>query len=171
MFASAKSTLKHLWPSRDSFMTAPRNGFSLIELMVVVAVIAVLAGVAYPSYRNQIMKSNRVEARNALLQVQVAQEKFFLQFGRYAGDSGGSTTELVNAPTHATTPGLGIPASTASGYYTISLVRPTTTTYTATATATGGQANDNDCRTLSITETGNKTSTKAGGGASSSCWK
>ena len=146
-------------------------GFTLIEAMVVVAVIAILAGVAYPSYRSQVMRSNRAEAKNALLQVQVAQEKFYLQAGRYAGDNACAATELTNAPTHATTPGLGVPASTSSGHYSITLCRPTTSTYTATATAAGAQANDTECRRFEVTQTGAKTSYNSSNGLTTKCWK
>jgi type IV pilus assembly protein PilE len=146
-------------------MSNTQRGFTLIELMIVVAVVAILAGVAYPSYRNQVMRSNRVEARNALLQVQVAQEKFFLQFGRYAG-----AAELTPLPT-ASPAGLGIPASTPAGNYTIGLPVGGSATYTAVATAAGAQQNDSDCRTFRIDQTGNKTSTNSSGGTSTSCWK
>jgi len=148
------------------------GGFTLIELMITVAIIAILAGVAYPSYRNQVMRSNRSEAKNALLQLQLAQEKYFLQFGRYAGSSCNVLTEMTNSPKDTTTPGLGIPARTPNGLYTICLVRPTTTSFTATATAAGAQTGDTDCRTFSITETGDKDSTNSSGSSTmTKCWK
>jgi len=147
-------------------------GFSLIELMIVVAIVAILAGVAYPSYRNQVMRSNRAEAKNAILQVQVAQEKFYVQSGRYAGDNACAATELTNAPDHATTPGLGVPASTSGGHYAITLCRPTASTYTATATATGAQLNDSECRRFEVTQTGNKTSYNSSNVlTTTACWK
>ena len=68
-------------------MKKTQYGFTLIELMITVAIIAILAGIAYPSYLSQVRRSNRTEARTALLQAQVAQEKFFLQYNRYAGNS------------------------------------------------------------------------------------
>lgn len=147
-------------------MKKSAHGFTLIELMVTVAIIAILAAIAYPSYRNQVMRSNRAEARNALLQIQVAQEKFFLQNNRYAGDTtaAASVTELNNLPT-AATPGLGVASATANGYYTITLVSPTDTTYVATATAAGSQAADAACASLTINQTGTRTPTAG------DCWK
>ena len=139
-----------------------RKGFTLIELMITVAIVAILAAVAYPTYRSYVMRSNRVEAQNALLQIQVAQEKFFLQHNRYAT----TNTELTNAPGDAT-PGLGMRSTTEHGYYTLSLAPGpggSVNGYTATATATGGQAQDTDCPTFSITHTGVRS-------PSTGCWK
>ena len=150
-------------------MTQSTRGFTLIELMVTVAIVAILASVAYPSYRKQVMRSNRAEGRNALLQVQVAQEKFFLQRNRYAGETPYTNptaiAELNNAPTNTTTPGLGIPSLTVNRLYEIRLDRPTTTTYTVTAIAQGGQTNDTGCTTLSIDQSGTRSPTTG------NCWK
>jgi type IV pilus assembly protein PilE len=149
-------------------MKHSQSGFTLIELMITVAVVAILASIAYPSYRNTVMRSNRAEAKNALLQVQVAQEKFFLQRNRYAGATpyANSVTELNNAANHAT-PGLGISSTTPRGHYQIRLDRPSATTFTATAVAIGSQASDTACATLSINELGRKLPDPA----TSSCWK
>jgi type IV pilus assembly protein PilE len=144
-----------------------RNGFTLVELMITVAIAGILAAIAYPSYRNQVLRSHRAEARSALLQLQVAQEKYFLQYNRYAG---ASTAELTNKPTDST-PGLGIAATTTNGYYSITLSRPTSSTYTATATATSTQADDTDCKTLVVDNTGSQTATKSTNAASTVCWK
>lgn len=128
-------------------MNKSQRGVTLIELMVVIVVLAILASIAVPSYRRYVMRSNRTEATAALLQLRIAQEKFFLQNGQYADDGALST-----APPN----GLGIPTSTPSNYYTIALDRTSTTAYTATATAVNGQADDTDCASLSINETGER---------------
>ena len=60
-----------------------QKGVNLIELMIVVTIVAILGAIAYPSYRNQLMRSHRSEAKAALLQIQVAQEKWFLQNNAY----------------------------------------------------------------------------------------
>jgi type IV pilus assembly protein PilE len=150
-------------------MKHSQSGFTLIELMITVAIVAILAGIAYPSYRDQVRRSNRAEARSALLQVQVAQEKFFLQNNRYAGaaTAAGSVTELNNAPTTVSpgVPGLGIPSVTPRGHYTITLVRPTNTEFTARATATGSQASDTACAVLTINHLGVRTP------STDNCWK
>ena len=60
------------------------QGFSLIELMITVAVVAILAAVAYPSYVSQIAKGKRAECRGGLLQSMQQQERYFTQYNAYA---------------------------------------------------------------------------------------
>ncbi len=80
--------------------TAAR-GFSLIELMVVVAIVALLASIATASYRNYTRRATRTEGRSVLLAIQVAQEKYFLQNSQYVQTIAG----VIAAPPA----GLGIP--------------------------------------------------------------
>jgi type IV pilus assembly protein PilE len=140
-------------------MKKPARGVTLIELMVVIVVLAILASIAVPSYRRYVMRTNRTEATTALLNLRIAQEKFFLQNGQYADDGA-----LTTAPPA----GLGLPGNTASNYYTIALDRTSTTTYVATATAQNGQADDRQCATLTINETGTRTSAPS---AITECWR
>jgi type IV pilus assembly protein PilE len=142
------------------------RGFSLIELMIVVAVVAILATLATSNYRSYMLRTNRNEGRIALMQIQAAQEKYFLQNNTYA-----TTMALVVAPTNSG--GLGVTSLTAAGvtpngYYTISLPAATATTYTAQAVATGAQANDKPvlCRTFSINDQGVRSPPDSSG-----CWK
>jgi type IV pilus assembly protein PilE len=131
---------------------------TLIELMTVVVVIAVLGSIAVSSYRSYLLRTNRTEARMALLRVQAAQEKFFLQNSRYA-----TNAELDDAPPA----GLGIPTTTPSNYYAISLIDVTDTAYTAQAVATNGQTQDTAaCRTLTINQNGTRTPAQNTG-----CWR
>ena len=131
---------------------ARMRGVTLLELMAVVVIIGILGTIAVNSYRGYLLRTNRTEARMALLQIQANQEKFFLQNNRYAQ----GTAELSNPPTHATTPGLGVSATTPGGHYAITMVSDDTT-YTATATATGGQTKDAAaCLTLRISEDGTR---------------
>jgi type IV pilus assembly protein PilE len=149
----------------NRFITEPgararSRGVTLLELMAVVVIVGVLGTIAVNSYRGYLLRTNRTEARMALLQLQANQEKFFLQNNRYAAPA-----ELSLATT-AVPPGLGIPATTPSGHYTITLARPTTTTYTATATATGGQTKDAAaCLTLRINQNGDRDPT------GNECWR
>src|SRR5262245_59514616 len=137
-------------------------GVTLIELMVVIVVLAVLASIAVPSYRRYMIRSNRTEATAALLQMQTAQEKFFLQNNRYATDD-----EIADGPPD----GLGLPTTTQSGYYDISLADGLPTNQfraTAVPAADRGQKDDDACTSMTIDESGVKAS---GPSATSVCWK
>lgn len=136
---------------------------SLVELMIVVTIIAILASVAYPSYRRYVMRSDRVDAKTALLRVNVAQEKFFLQNQRYA-----TAAELDQAPPA----GLGIAATSEREKYTVDLPEAEALSYVARATAQNSQTDDTRCRVFRIDETGQKTATDASGNDNSAeCWR
>ncbi len=135
------------------------RGVTLIELMVVVAIVALLATVALPSYRQFLLRSHRVEAKAALLNLAAAQEKFYLQNNTY-------TTELADAPPD----GLGLGATTENGYYTIAISAADADSFTATATAAGGQADDTHCANFTIDETGLKTAKDSSDAAVTDCW-
>ena len=149
-------------------MSNPKHrprGFSLIELMIVVAVVAILATLATSSYRSYMLRTNRTEGRIALLAIQSAQERYFLQNNQYA-----TTMATVIAPANAG--GLGVTnlsagGVTPNGYYTISFSAATPTTYTIQAVATGAQANDTPaCLTFTINEQGARTPADSTG-----CWR
>jgi type IV pilus assembly protein PilE len=72
-------------------------GFTLIEVMIVVAVIAILSAVAYPSYVSHIAKGKRAECRGGLLQSMQQQERFFTQYNAYSTFTEGSTTAKTKA--------------------------------------------------------------------------
>lgn len=142
------------------------HGFSLIELMIVVAVVAILASLATANYRSYMLRTNRTEGRIALMQIQSAQERYYLQNNSYA-------TTMATVVTPATSGGLGITSLTAggvtpNGYYTISFSAAAANTYTVQAVATGAQANDKPaiCRTFSINDQGVRTPADSTG-----CWK
>ena len=87
-------------------------GLTLIELMVVVVIVAILASIAVPSYRQHVLRTHRTEAKRSLLNVSAAQERFYLQNNTYA-----SSSELTIAPPA----GLGIPATTENGHYEVAI--------------------------------------------------
>jgi type IV pilus assembly protein PilE len=143
----------------------PARGFSLIELMIVVAVISILATLASASYRNYMLRTNRTEGRMALLSIQAAQERYFLQNNQYA-----QNMATVIAPANAG--GLGVSNLTAagvtpSGNYTISFAAATPTSYTIQAVATGPQAHDTAaCLTFTVDDQGTRTPADSTG-----CWR
>jgi len=138
---------------------------TLVELLTVMAVLAILSSIAVASYRSYMMRTNRTDARTALLRIQVAEEKYFLQNDQYIADA-------VSAPPA----GLGIlgaGGATPSGYYTIAVTPGATaniaTSYLATATAVPGgpQAQDTAvCQTLSIDDQGQRLPPESSG-----CWR
>ena len=139
------------------------RGVTLIELMIVVVVVAILASIAVPSYRQFVLRSHRTEARSALLNVAAAQEKFYLQCNEYS-------TALAGDPAAACdSRGLGFDNATLE-YYNISM-DAAAETFTIQADAKGGQVADTDCKVMDIDEQG----LKRGGSSSSSltaggCW-
>jgi type IV pilus assembly protein PilE len=144
--------VKHAAPSRSA-----ERGFTLVELMVTVAIITILATIATTSYTSQVQKSRRTDARSALLDLAGREEKLFSTTNAYSA----TATDLGYA--NWTTP-IG------SGYYTLSAVinaPANPPSYTLTATAVGAQLGDTQCLTLSIDQTGNQTSNP---GTASTCW-
>jgi type IV pilus assembly protein PilE len=129
-------------------------GVTLIELMIVVALVAVLASIALPSYRSYVIRTHRTEA-TALLGIAAAQEKFYLANNRYAEDD-----ELEAAPPA----GLGIEDTTENGWYTLAITAADTETFTAEATAVGGQAEDSHCALFTLNAVGEKDATN------DDCW-
>ena len=116
-----------------------QRGITLIELMVVVAIVAILGTVAVANYRSQALRANRAEGKTALLRIQAQQEKYYLSMNQY-------TNNLTQ---------LNVPGSTERGHYTVTVeLRSEGQAYTARATAAGGQTADRECPVLSIDDTG-----------------
>jgi type IV pilus assembly protein PilE len=152
-----------LLSGNDQRVRRGARGFTLIELMVVIAVVALLSTFAVSSYRTYVLRATRTEGRMALLAIQVAQEKFFLQNNQYA-----QTLATVTAAPPA---GLGISLTaggvTDGGHYTLSFAGATANTYTLQAVATGSQTSDTAaCLTFTINEQGVRTPADTTG-----CWR
>jgi type IV pilus assembly protein PilE len=139
---------------------ARNRGFSLIELMIAVAILAIIISIALPGFLDSIRKGRRAEGFAALAAVQQAQE-------RWRGANTAYTDNLTAAPPT----GLGIGTNTANGRYTLSLDAPTATaatTYTIIATAAGSQLSDSRCAKLAVRQEGGRIS--YGSGSSSIDW-
>lgn len=125
-----------------------QQAFTLIELMVTVAIVGILAGIAYPSYQDSVMKSRRADAKGALLGFANAMERHFTETNSYLG--AGTTNGNTGIPTvfSATSPVDG-----GTAYYNLTINAATAASYTLNAAPTGAQTNDK-CGTLSLTQTG-----------------
>ncbi len=132
------------------------RGFTLLELVIACAIIAILASIAYPSYINSVQKSRRAEATAALLGVASQIERWSTEKGTYAGASLGTGVGKIFAD------------HTENNYYNLTLSNLASTTYTIQATPTGTQAND-PCGTLSYDQQGNK-AVSGGTWTKAQCW-
>jgi type IV pilus assembly protein PilE len=141
-----------------------QRGFTLIELMITVAIVAILAAVAYPAYTKHIAKGKRSAAQAVMYSALSKQEQYMLNARSYYPTGTGPTTTMTLTPL-----GLNVPSDVSSNYdITVgsdnSLAPPTF--YVEAAPKTGQAANDSSCGTLRLTNTGTKTA--SGGGAN--CW-
>jgi type IV pilus assembly protein PilE len=157
-------------------------GFTLIELMIAVAIVGILATIAATSYQRQVMQSHRTDARTALLDLAGREEKLFSTTNAYtdipANLGYGTSTSHASAPTAA------FPVSSSNGtpYYNVYIQTPdpnqgsAPNTYLITAFPSPGnsQAGDTTCTSLSVSQLGQQTATPPGttppGAASATCW-
>lgn len=133
------------------------SGFTLTELMIVVAIVGILAAIAYPSYRQYVTRSNRSAAQSVMLMLSNKQEQYMLDARQYA-----DTVATLN---------YNVPADV-SRNYAITVVANNAATppgYTLTATPTGAQQiNDIDCANLTLDQSGAKGI--SGTASVSACW-
>lgn len=129
------------------------RGFTLIELIVVVAIVAILAGIALPSYLDAVRKGRRADAMGALERVQLAEAAWRANHPSYTD----TWADLSGAS-----------ASSSEGYYALSFVgSPDATSFVVKAVPQGDQANDTECGTFAVNQDGPLTT----GYASAACWK
>jgi len=124
-----------------SIFQLKQKGMTLIEIMIVVAIVGILAAVAYPSYQNHILRSHRAAATSCLLELSQFMERNYTQNMRY--DSVGFVLPNLQCMTESAT------------RYTYSSEQAQRT-YTVTATAKGPQAADTNCKALGMNQAGTK---------------
>lgn len=130
-------------------------GFTLIELMTVVAIVAILAAVAIPTYRSYVLRAHRADALSTLTQDQAIFERCYAQNFSYLA-------------TCAALP--SFPQATPGNFYSIALTGQTATAYLLTATPTNSQFADTTCSTISIDQANQRIGKDGGGIAQSRCW-
>jgi type IV pilus assembly protein PilE len=136
-----------------------QRGFTLIELMIVVAILGVLASIALPAYQQNVRSGARSEAQSLLVQVAASQERFYSDNNSYSTNANPLSSPAVATVTSER--GLYQVAVAACGGGTIA------TCFVATATPQGNQTADS-CTTLTITNTGLKGAT---GDSAENCWR
>jgi type IV pilus assembly protein PilE len=110
-----------------------QKGFSLIELMIVVAIVAILGSIAYPSYIAQVTQARRTDAQAVLMEAAQFMERFYTENNRYDQDTGGTGVTLP-APLQES------PRDGGTKSYDIVVHASTASTYTLRATPKNGQA-------------------------------
>jgi type IV pilus assembly protein PilE len=144
------------------------SGFTLIELMVTVAILSILATIAVTSYTSQVQKSRRTEAKSALLDLAGREERLFSTTNTYSdrqnflGYATSGTTTITNM-------------AFGNGYYQLTVAWPdavnqpgVANSYLLTATPVGAQAADATCGSFSINQLG--VQTVSGTGTVATCW-
>jgi len=119
-----------------------QSGITLVELLVVVVIMGIITSIALPSYREYMIRANRVDAKAALLEIAAAQEEWYLQNNSY-------TTTLGSG-------GLNLSGISKYKNYTVAIESASATDYIASATAREGQASDEECPVFAIDALGRK---------------
>ena len=133
-----------------------RNGFTLIELMIVVAVVALLATIAYPIYTDQVRKSRRGVAKADLVELGQRAERYHTVNNTYVDFAPGVTVGSFNVS----------PRDAKQPYYTLSMTNQSASTFTLKAEPVGDQQKDS-CGTLTYDQAGRKSSSAQ---PAANCW-
>jgi type IV pilus assembly protein PilE len=133
------------------------SGFTLIELMIAVAVLTILIAVALPSYNEQVRKSRRADAQAVLLEAAQFLERFHTENGRYDQDVANTAVALPTVLRQA-------PKEGATKFYNVTISASAAQTYTLTATPRDAHVGDR-CGTMTVNHLGTTTA------AAADCWR
>lgn len=137
-------------------MSGRKRGFTLIELVVAIAIVAILSAIAIPSYRDSMFRARRADGREMLQRVASAQERFYTNRNVYTADL--TTVAGLNLGT----------TNSEAGHYTLAVALDATAqTFTLTATPAGDQVGD-DCGNLTVNNVGARGF--SGSQTNGSCW-
>ena len=133
-----------------------QRGFTLIELMIAVAIVAILGAVAYPSYMDSVIKTRREEGKRTLIEAAQQLENYYAMNLDYRGAVTGTSLTIYTS------------SEDFDGYYTLSVSSVAKSSFTLSASPKNSQSSDS-CGTLSITSQG-VTSASVSGSNVSGCW-
>lgn len=133
------------------------HGLTLIELVVAMAIVAILTSVAYPSYMEQVRKGRRAEGQAVLLEATQFLERYATENMRYDQNRAGAAVTLPAALAKA-------PKDGSTKFYDVSLETVSSTAYTLRAVPVGAHSSDG-CGTMTVTHAGVKVA------ARTDCWK
>ncbi|MES2683522.1 MAG: type IV pilin protein [Pseudomonadota bacterium] len=131
----------------------PSQGFTLMEMLITVAIVGILASIAFPSYRNYVIRANRADAQQTLLQLAQAMERNYVVCNSYCRCS---VTGDTTSPCNAITLGPSISPESGPAIYNMSLNAVAANSFTLRATPVTGKVNATD-GLMQITQTGAKT--------------
>ncbi len=147
------------------------GGFTLIELMIAVAIIGILMRLAYPAYTQSVLKSHRAEAKAALLDLASREERYFSTTNQYTA----SAPALGYASSTTLTAAAPLPVMTgSSNYFSLSIQVPdpaapvSAPSFLATATAVGKQTGDTKCKNFLLSQSG--VQSVSGTDTAANCW-
>jgi type IV pilus assembly protein PilE len=136
-------------------MNSRAKGFTLIEMLIVVAIVAILAAIAYPAYQNYIMRTRRADGKELAMRIAAAEERYFTNFNKYS-------TDLVND--------IQVDSTSEKKYYTAEVTLDNADqSYVITVTPDPSLPQASDaCGALTINNTGYKH--QSGGETNGKCW-
>ncbi|HEX5486084.1 MAG TPA: type IV pilin protein [Limnobacter sp.] len=146
--------------------TGRSGGFSLLELMIATAIVAILAGFAYPSYTQSMTKNRRIAAASCLMEYSSYMEQFYATYLRYDKTSATGAVQTLPVLNCASNQQTG-------GTYTYAFAAGslTQTTFKISATPVADQAlKDRQCGALTIDQTGKRGDATGTVGGSANCW-
>lgn len=139
-----------------------RRGFTLIEMMIVVVVIAILAVLVLPSYQGVVMKARRTDAKTALTTASQTLERYSTE-NPLTGYANATVSDTAGATVIAR-------ATTDDGHYRLTLTDKTATGYVLSAVPQGAQANDG-CKTFTLNQRGERGVSADATRSARDCWQ